>query len=310
MSTTRLSVGITTRNRPASLNACLTSLAVIAHLSPDVLVFDDGSAPPVEQQFTDETRGIVSQVLRDPSTPGPIAGRNRLVRNASGSYVLLMDDDARLIDAAAVERAIGVLDQDRSVAAIGFAQAEVDGRPWPAAMQPSPAAGPALVPCYIGFAHLVRRQTFLDLGGYREAFEFYGEEKDFGVRVLDAGLSVVYLPSALVVHASDPAGRDARRYLRQVARNDCLTSLYNDPLPRVLWMTAARYALYFRMRHKWRIRDPWGGVWLARDLVRRLPSVLSQRRPVKRRTIARWAELKKDETPYSEPAADAGSGLS
>ena len=41
-----LTVGITTRNRPDSLAACLASMRLIAHLDPEVLVFDDGSDPP------------------------------------------------------------------------------------------------------------------------------------------------------------------------------------------------------------------------------------------------------------------------
>lgn len=302
----RLTVGITTKNRAASLNACLASLAFASGLDAEVLVFDDGSTPPVEAQLTETTRRIVDTVLRDPDAPGYIAGRNRLVRQAQGPHVLLLDDDTRLVSADAVERAMQVLDRDASVAAVAFAQAEPDGRPWPAGMQPSQAADPVVVPSFIGFAHLVRRETFLALGGYREDFEFYGEEKDFGLRVLDAGLRIVYLPSALIVHAVDPAGRNRQRYLRYVARNDCLMSLYNDPIPRVLWMLPARYALYFRMRRGWGIPDPWGGLWLARDLLQRLPSVLSRRRPVTRRTIARWAELKRGDTPYAEPASPLG----
>lgn len=295
----RLTIGVTTKDRSASLNRCLASLSLAAHLEPEVLVFDDGSALPVEEQITDEARGIGARVLRDPSVVGYIAGRNRLARGAHGSYVLLMDDDARLMSGDAIDLAIRVLDGDPSVVAIAFAQAEPDGRPWPAAMQPSLAADPVVVPSFIGFAHLVRRDAFLALGGYREEFEFYGEEKDFGLRALDAGLRIVYLPSALVIHDVDPGGRNRQRYLRHVARNDCLMSLYNDPFPRVLWMLPARYALYFRMRRGWRIRDPWGGAWLARDLLRRLPSVLSRRRPVARRTIARWRELKRVHTRYS-----------
>ena len=297
----RLTVGVTTKNRPASLNACLASLARVAHLDPEILVFDDASVPPVEEALTDESRRLVSRVLRDDNAHGYIAGRNRLVATAHGRSVLLMDDDARLIDADAVERALQVLESDPSVAAVGFAQAEPDGRPWPAGMQPSAAREPVLVPSFIGFAHLLRRETFLALGGYREDFGFYGEEKDFGLRVLNAGLKIVYLPSALIVHAVDPASRDRRRYLRHVARNDCLMALYNDPFPRVIWMLTARYALYFRMRRGWRIHDPWGGVWLAGDVLRRLPSVLSRRRPVARRTIARWRELKRAAASYRAP---------
>ena len=284
-----LTVGITTRNRPDALAACLASLRVIAHLDPEVLVFDDASDPPVQANV---------RVIRDAASPGYIVGRNRLVREAAGEFVLLMDDDARLIGAAAIDEAIAVLRHDPGVGAVAFAQAEADGRPWPPAMQPSAAQVPSFVPSFIGFAHMIRRDRFLALGGYREAFGFYGEEKEFCLRLLDAGGQTVYLPHALVAHVVDPNSRDRRRYLRFVARNDCLNSLFNDPLTRLFWMLPARYALYFRMRRGWKIDDPWGGLWLLREIGACLPGVWKARQPVSRDTLREWRALRIEQRAY------------
>ena len=106
----------------------------------------------------------------------------------------------------------------------------------------------------------------LAVGGYRESFEFYGEEKDFCLRLIEAGYRTVYLPDALVVHEPDQAGRSQQRYLRYVTRNDCLTALYNEPLRRLAWLLPARLALYFRMRRAWKTDDPWGWAWILREL--------------------------------------------
>jgi GT2 family glycosyltransferase len=293
-----LTVGITTRNRPDALAACLASLSAIASLDPEVLVFDDGSEPPARAN---------ARVIRDASAPGYIVGRNRLVRDAEGEFVLLMDDDARLIGADAVSEAMGILRSDAGVGAVGFAQAEADGRPWPASMQPSLAQQPTVVPSFIGFAHIIRRDRFLALGGYREAFGFYGEEKEFCLRLLDAGLHTVYLPHALVAHVVDPNSRDRKRYLRFVARNDCLNSLLNDPLTRLTWMLPARYALYFRMRRGWKITDPWGGLWLLREIAARLPEVWKARRPVSRRTLKEWRALRIEQRAYQSPLQPDGA---
>jgi GT2 family glycosyltransferase len=303
-----LTIGITTRNRPDALRACLASLPLIRALDPEVLVFDDASAPPA----ADVAGGspVPVRVIRDESGAGYIAGRNRLVREAQGEYVLLLDDDARLLTAESIEAAIGVLRADARVAAVAFAQAEADGRPWPEEMQPSTARVPAIVPSFIGFAHLLRRSAFLELSGYRESFEFYGEEKEFCLRLIDAGYQTVYLPDALVAHVADPSTRDRRRYLRCVARNDCLNTLYNDPITRLAWMLPARFALYFRMRRGWQVADPWGGAWLLRDIAARLPAVWRERRPVSHATIARWQALKSRVTAYELPrlAARSASG--
>ena len=176
-------------------------------------------------------------------------------------------------------------------------------------MQPSIARVPSVVPSFIGFAHMIRRDRFLALGGYREVFVFYGEEKEFCLRLLDAGSHTVYLPQAPpVAHVIDPNSRDRRRYLRFVARNDCFNTLLNDPFTRMLWMLPARFALYFRMRHRWRIRDPWGALWLLREIVTHLPAILRARRPVSRGTLAAWRALNVESRAYHAPLEPGGAG--
>ncbi len=299
-----LTIGITTRDRPASLRACLDSLALVKDVDPEVLVFDDGSEPPVAKQIADRTDGASVRVLSDPLRHGYIAGRNLLVGRAQGELVLLLDDDARLLTSGAIMRGIEVLRSDPRIGAVGFAQGEADGRPWPAAMQPSSATSAAIVPSFIGFAHLIRRDVFLQAGGYREQLGCYGEEKDFCLRLLHRGWLTVYLPDAIVAHVPDAASRDTQRYLRFVARNDCLNALYNDPIARALWVLPARFALYFRMRRAWKIDDPWGWAWLLRELTVQLPTALAQRDPVSRRTLAAWRMLRRVDTAYAAPCAE------
>jgi GT2 family glycosyltransferase len=230
-----------------------------------------------------------------------VVGRNRLVREASAAAVLLLDDDTCILSRESIDQALAVLAGDPRVGAVAFAQAEADGRPWPARMQPSPVTLPCVVASFIGFAHLVRRDVFLAVGGYREDFNYIGEEKELCLRLLDAGYCTVYLPAARVSHVPDPSGRDPARSLRFTVRNDCLTALYNDPLPRVLWIVPARYLLYFRMRHTWRVRDPWGWLWIARELIGRVRAIAARRRPVSRATLETWRKLKASPIPYSPP---------
>ena len=139
---------------------------------------------------------------------------------------------------------------------------------------------------------------FKAIGGYRETFEFYGEEKDFCLRLIDAGYQTIYLPDALVIHEPDRAGRSQQRYLRYVTRNDCLTALYNEPFTRLTWLLPARFALYFRMRRDWQIRDPLGWLWILRELAGHANAVIRDRAPVSRDTIATWKRLRESPEPY------------
>ena len=295
-SSPKLTIGITTRNRPVALNRCLDSLKHIAHLAPEVLIFDDGSEPSAAESLTVDHR--LARIIRGHHAPGNIVGRNTLVREASGELVLLLDDDAALIDSASVERGVAILDADPQVAAVAFAQANLDGSAWPEPMQPGLGQSPRYVAAFIGFAHLINRRVFLDLGGYRESFVFYGEEKEYCLRLLEHGYRVVYLPDALVVHAQDAAGRTPQRYLRYVTRNDCLHALYNEPFWRALWLVPARLGLYFRMRSRWGINDPQGLKWILSELSANAGAALRSRKPVSRRTRALWRNLRDGDAPY------------
>jgi GT2 family glycosyltransferase len=298
----QLTIGITTRNRPAALERCVRSLARLHPLAGRALIFDDASDQPVEPLVTTAApAGIGVRVIRDDRAVGNIAGRNRLVQEAEAPFVLLLDDDAVIFERAPIERAMEVLASDPRVAAVAFAQGEADGRPWPEQMQPSQARGPVYVPAFIGFAHLIRRDTFLALGGYRESLVFYGEEKDFCVRALDAGHRIVYLPDAIVGHVPDPGGRSASRYVRFVIRNDCLYSLYNEPWPLAAISLPVRLWRYRRMAAP--NRDSGGLRWIAGELAHALPSVRRERRAVSWSTIREWRRLARTTVPYVPPAS-------
>ncbi len=157
-----------------------------------------------------------------------------------------------------------------------------------------------LLPSFFGFAHLLRRAAFMSLGGYRESFEFYGEEKDFCLRLIEAGFRTVYLPDALVIHEPDP-GRSQSATLSALRHPERLPeALYNEPLSRLVWLLPARLALYFRMRRAWSVDDPWGWAWIVRELWIHGDRVL-RRKPVSRQTVQTWKRLRRRNRKITDP---------
>jgi GT2 family glycosyltransferase len=297
-SAARLTIGITTRNRPEALQRCLRSLTVVAHLSPEVFVFDDASTPSVSDQIGAWDVPVPVRVLRDDSAPGVVVGRNRLVAAASAPAVFLMDDDAAFHDAESIERALRLLDADRQIGAIAFAQCDLAGTRWDEGMQPGRSSVACYIAAFIGFGHLISREVFNAVGGYRESLVINGEEKELCLRLIDAGYRIVYLPDALVIHQPDPASRSKQRYLRNITRNDCLIALYNEPLHRLAWLVPARLALYFHMRRAWKTDDPWGWAWILAELWRNAGAVYRERKPVSPATVALLKRLRKTPEAY------------
>ena len=283
----RVTVGIVTRNRPDSLRRCLTSLAALGDALAEVVVVDDHGDVPLDDVL--RCAPAPMRFIRQPRPDGYIVARNRIVRDASTDIVLLMDDDAALLPDG---NALGPLDLFRthpSVASIACAMAEPDGSLWHASMQPAPVDYTCCVAAYIGFAHFIRRSVFLEVGGYRESFFFYGEEKDLCVRMLQAGYHVVYMPHVRVVHDVDPAGRSASRYVRYVVRNDCLFAMYNEPWPLLLVSLPVRLWRFFPMT-RGRV-DRGGFLWIVKELVAQLPAVFAGRRAVSWATVRQWRRL-------------------
>ena len=290
-----LTVGIVTRNRPASLLRCVQSLGSIGDLVAEIIVVDDASDRPpdaVLRQLPPALAGKL-RIVHQAGGQGPIVARNTIVRLAAHEWILSLDDDAYLIDAAGIERAIDLLAAHPTIGAIACAQAEADGSPWPATMQPARVDHPCYTTAYIGFAHFVRRSVFLRLGGYRERLHFYGEEKDFCLRMVDAGYDIVYLPDVRVAHVPDPSGRSLSRYLRYVVRNDCFSALHNEPLPLAMVTVPLRLMRYLTMRRHSGARDPGGLQWLLGELASELPVAARSRRPVRWRTIFAWRRLRR-----------------
>jgi len=289
--TSRVTVGIVTKNRPASLRECLESLAVLGDVLADVIVIDDTSDVPIDSALVHLPEAVAGRlrVLRHLHNEGCIVARNTMVREASTDYVLLIDDDAALLSRTSIVDALRLLDAHPQVGAVACAMAERNGSPWHPATQPAPVDYTCYVRSFIGFAHIVRRSLFLDLGGYRESFHFYGEEKDYCLRMLDAGFDIIYMPSARVVHAPDPATRSRSKYVRYVVRNDCLFAMYNEPLPLVLLTLPIRLGRYRSMTRDF--KDQGGFIWIVRELARLLPSIIGRRRPVSWATLRQWRRV-------------------
>jgi GT2 family glycosyltransferase len=300
--TPRVTVAVATRNRPDSLVRCLTSLAALGETAAEIIVADDASDEPVGPVLDRVPAGVRSKVrlIEQPSSLGYLVGRNRMVREAAHPYVLSMDDDAYILEAEGIRHAVRLFDRDPALGAMAFSQAGADGTPWPSSMQPAPVSYPCHIPAYIGFAHLLRRDVFRDVGGYDESFFFYGEEKDWCLRALDAGSHVVYLPDVLVAHVPDLSGRDPRRYLRYVVRNDCLSALRREPWPLPIVSVPIRLRRYLAMRRHSGVSDPGGFAWLVRSLLSALPSTPLGGR-VRWTTLRRWRQIHRDRPRYQEP---------
>jgi N-acetylglucosaminyl-diphospho-decaprenol L-rhamnosyltransferase len=203
-----LSFVIPARNRPAELEETLRLLGerpCSAHAPEEVIVLDNNSDEPLVAPPRLENGSGVT-LVRLASNEGA-AARNRGVEIASGDWIVMLDDDSAPIagDLAAVAGA-----QPDEVAAFG---GEI--------VLPSGARESGGVPeVIIGCGCLIRRDAFLEVGGYDPSFGFYAEEYDLCARFIAAGLRVHHTRSVGFLHRKTPAGRSMELILGRLVRNN------------------------------------------------------------------------------------------
>ena len=218
----------------------------------ETIVIDDGSRQPVPAALRAGFPRV--RFERAERSLGLVVQRNRLAEMLSTTYYLSLDDDS-FPELGDIGEAIAWLESHPSVAALALhiLQGDEDLVDADKLREPFP------VRYYIGCGHLLRRQYFLDLGGYLERLHYFGEEYDFCLRALRQGASTYAYPSVVVRHKRTSVARNSAKAARYYIRNEAVVGLLHFPFPfSVLrWMNCLRIL----RNPKWNVN--WGSLLLG-----------------------------------------------
>lgn len=254
----RVTIVIVTKDRCDSLPDALAS-ALAQEGDVEVLVVDDGSSDGTAAMVAE--RFPAARVHRFDQNAGLVVRRNDAARLARGEIIVSIDDDAVFTSTDTVAQTLRDFDHPR-VAAVGIPF--IDVRRNDVVQQRAPDDERCWVgPVFRGTAHAVRRDVFLQLGGYRERIVHQGEEDDFCLRLLDAGWFVRYGRAAPIEHRESPR-RNNRRMERYGRCNEQLLCATYYPQP---WATlfGVGYAGKSVVRG---IRSDGGLVWIFEGILR------------------------------------------
>jgi GT2 family glycosyltransferase len=159
---------------------------------------------------------------------GPCFQRNRGAERATADILFPIDDDAVMVSAQTVEQVLGEFD-DPCVGAVAIPYINI--RQDRVVRQCPPDSDEAyVVHAFVGAAHAIRRDVFLELGGYREHFFYMGEEGDLCLRMMARGYLTRLGRSDPMEH-HESAQRDIHRARFAGRRNDILFAWQNVPMP-------------------------------------------------------------------------------
>lgn len=228
MTTPEVSVVIVAWRAREDALRCLASLRKHAGVSYEAIVVDDGSgdgtAEAVRAAFPEAV------VVAKSRNEGLVAGRNTALDHVRGPKILMLDADTE-VRPGAIAALAGALDGDPTVGLVGPRLVYPDGelqlscRRWPPLLLPVLRRGPYAarnpdphahrwhlmkewdhqtrrsVVWVAGASQMYRADLPSLIGRYDQRISSYGgEDMDWCMRVYRAGLKVLYVPEAEIVH--------------------------------------------------------------------------------------------------------------
>jgi len=224
----RISAVILSFNSEAHIERCLRSLTAGLNGTPepdDIWVIDNGSTDrsrAILRRFEEEFPQVL-RVIYCAQNLGTTASRNLALRRATGRYLMIMDSDVIELPRTTIEALVEVVERDptcgiaapRLVYPDGRFQLSTDQFPTitrkvqrflrlrkmeAAAGQASPPAGIVPVDYAISALWVLRRDVLERVGLLDERIFYAPEDVDYCLRVWEAGLRVLYVPTVQAVH--------------------------------------------------------------------------------------------------------------
>lgn len=214
-----VSIGIATKNRWQDLHTTLVKIAEVGLERVPIFVFDDCSEHPCP--FDLAALPLKVELKRFTDSKGYIARRNQLAQAMRTKYYLSLDDDSFPVSGS-LRTAVEFAESCENLLCLSFqVYNPVIGNYENQSVQTKPYQ----VRSFIGCGHLLHRQNFLQLGGYRKELIHQGEEMEIAARAFQKGLYCYHFPGFEVHHTASNAGRNWYRMDFYGARNNVL---WND----------------------------------------------------------------------------------
>lgn len=192
----------------------------------EIIVLNNGSTHRYQyledylSQLPQEQRQLIKYIY-NPQNLGVAGGRNLCIREATGKYLLFMDDDAEIVQQNVIQIVLDKYKQYEAerLAIIGFL-----GKIPSTGKEEMPLKNPKLIEgkselfynLFFGYGHVFPKSLIEKTGYYQEDF-FYGmEEYDLSYATVKAGYSILFTKDVVVLHKVSPGGREPSRttYLR------------------------------------------------------------------------------------------------
>lgn len=269
----RVSVMISTRNRPDDLRVTLEALQRVEYPDIEVIIIDDCSESPLKPLISEYFPDAI--VVRHEINRGMCISRNEGFRLSTGDFILQLDDDCCLVAEGDLKKAVTVLQSEPLASAL--MPFHYNGQELSLGSVHNAHLQSGFIASYVGAAVLFRTDALRRTVGYREYFESEFEDPELSMQMISHGWGVYFEPSIVAHHRVSAINRNRPRTWKNGLRNRCWAMIIHMP-----W-----YRLPIELSWKLLV-GAWDSIRLNRvhhycgavkDLLCGLPRVIRERRP-------------------------------
>lgn len=302
MKPTLISVLIITWDRKNDVLETVQSVYEQAYKNFEIIVVDNGSTDGT----VDALRSAYPKVRVIPLSHnmGVAVGRNAGILRARGDIVLCLDSDAslghetltNLVHRFQSDPRLGVINSK----VLNIYTQEIDKTAGWSYTEPNMADQNREFPSFTFSATgcAIRAEVFDRVGLFWELMFFGGEELEYSVRVWDAGYKIIYYPESIVYHRVSPHRRVTG------AKRDCLemTEMLYVYIVRYPWWMLLIFAplkisaTSVRATRQRYLRQMLGALLIV---IKKIPALLKQRRPISNRIAYCYLRLQRQHGPLS-----------
>ena len=208
----KISVLIGTRNRPEVVRRCIDSVMQQEYADAEVLVLDDASSPPMDSTPYSDTR-FPTRFIRSDVHLGLAVVRNRLIAEATGDILFIIDDDAYFTEETALSQVVQAFQERPNLGILAVKIIDYRGntiRPLTPHSRTQLRNDQTLVdrPHHISYfnggAHALRQSILEKSGVFDEVLMYGHDEIDLAYSVLGCGYTLYYQPDIIVHHCPPP----------------------------------------------------------------------------------------------------------
>jgi GT2 family glycosyltransferase len=240
-----VSIVIVSFNEIDQIGECLSALFSQTYSNYEVIVYDnascDGTPEYIEQNFPQV------KLIKGTENLGFGGANNRASEQAKGQYLAFVNDDAyvtpnwlvALVKLLEMDTTVGcagaellcaekekrniVLCHGNDIHLSGIAYLKNNG-------QIAKPAGPIEAGSISGAAFVIKRELFLEIGGFESDFFLYYEDTDLSLRLRLMGKRCVIVPGSVVYHNSEPRFGSQKLFFLERNRYLSLFTLMNARL--------------------------------------------------------------------------------